>query len=64
MSADSLRDTDGMGSHVGGIDDADTTTSDAKSRIMEKIRRDMQKKDEPAILAFDKSTSHSRYTSG
>lgn len=37
---------------------------DAKSRIMAKIRRDMQRTEQPAILAFDKSTSHSRYTSG
>ena len=35
-----------------------------KSRILEKIREDMKRGDEPAMLAFDSGGGHSRYSSG
>jgi hypothetical protein len=44
---------------------ADTSTSAGiKSRILEKIKADMQRGDEPGMLQFDSGGGHSRYTSG
>jgi hypothetical protein len=38
--------------------------ADVKSRILEKIRRDMQRGDDPSMLTFDSGGGHSKYTSG
>jgi hypothetical protein len=42
---------------------SEVPSSDVKSRILEKIRRDMQRGDEPGMLAFESGPGHFRYTS-
>jgi hypothetical protein len=37
--------------------------ADVKSRILAKIRNDMKRGDEPAMLSFDSGGGHSRYSS-